>query len=78
MNALEFGAGTGILSFMLKDHLKEITLMDNSIEMLKMTDAKIQKSMASNLKTIHFELEKREYPGSLFDLIFTQMVLHQC
>lgn len=76
MNALEFGAGTGILSFMLKDHLNEITLMDNSIEMLKMTDAKIEKSNALNLKTIHFELENGEYTGNLFDLIFTQMVLH--
>ncbi len=76
MNALEFGAGTGILSFMLKDHLKEITLMDNSIEMLKMTDAKIMKSKASNLKTIHFELEQRDHIGDKFDFIFTQMVLH--
>lgn len=76
MNALEFGAGTGILSFMLKDHLNEITLMDNSIEMLKMTDAKIEKSKVSNLKTIHFDLEQREYKENKFDFIFTQMVLH--
>ncbi len=76
MNALEFGAGTGILSFMLKDYLREITLMDNSIEMLKMTNAKIEKSKASNLKTIHFELEKNEYSENRFDFIFTQMVLH--
>jgi len=30
MTALEYGAGTGIASFLLKDYLKEITLMDNS------------------------------------------------
>ena len=28
MTALEFGAGTGITSFLLKDYLKEITLME--------------------------------------------------
>lgn len=76
MNALEFGAGTGILSFMLKDYLKEIILMDNSIEMIKMIDAKIEKSTVSNLKTIHFNLENEEFNGMKFDFIFTQMVLH--
>ena len=36
MTALEYGAGTGITSFLLKDHLKEITLMDNSSEMVRL------------------------------------------
>lgn len=76
MNALEFGAGTGILSFMLKDYLKEITLMDNSIEMIRMTNAKIKKSKASSLKTLHFDLEKEGFKGASFDFVFTQMVLH--
>jgi ubiquinone/menaquinone biosynthesis C-methylase UbiE len=34
MKALEYGAGTGILSFILKDRFSEITLMDNSREMI--------------------------------------------
>ena len=35
MKVLEYGAGTGILSFLLKDRFSEITLMDNSQEMIK-------------------------------------------
>jgi len=76
MNALEFGPGTGILSFMLKDHLKQITLIDNSIEMLKIIDGKIANTNTANLKTLNFDLEHNNLGQSKFDLIFTQMVLH--
>ena len=76
MNALEFGPGTGILSFMLKDHLKQITLIDNSIEMLKIIDGKIANTSTTNLKTVNFDLEHSDFGQAKFDLIFTQMVLH--
>jgi len=76
MNALEFGPGTGILSFILKDRLKQITLMDNSIEMLKIIDGKIANTKTTNLKTVNFDLEHNDFGQSKFDLIFTQMVLH--
>ena len=74
--ALEFGAGTGILSFLLRDTLNEILLIDNSAEMIKMIDEKIASSEAKNLKTLFFDLEQSELIGYKFDLIFTQMVLH--
>ncbi len=76
MSALEFGAGTGITSFLLKDHLREITLMDNSFEMVRMMNEKIHASGAKNLKTKFIDLEHSDLPGEKFDIIFTQMVLH--
>ena len=76
MIALEYGAGTRITSFILKDHLREITLMDNSSEMVKVMNEKIESSQAKNLKTLNFNLEIDEYKDGKFDLIFTQMVLH--
>ena len=76
MNALEFGAGTGVTSFILKDTLKEITMMDNSSEMVKMMDQKISAFGAKNLKTINFNLERDDFKGAKYDLIFNQMVLH--
>ena len=76
MTALEFGAGTGIASFLLKDYLKEISLMDNSSEMVRIMGEKIEAARASNLKVINFDLEHSDYYGDKFDLIFTQMVLH--
>ena len=76
MTALEFGAGTGITSFLLKDHLKEIILMDNSREMVKVMNEKISEKNVNNLKALFFDLEQTDYTGGKFDLIFTQMVLH--
>ena len=55
MTALEYGAGTGITSFMLKDYLKEITLMDNSLEMVRVMNEKIKSSKVKNLKYIEFQ-----------------------
>src|SRR5512140_2215849 len=76
MIALEFGAGTGIASFLLKDYLKEITLMDSSPEMVKVMNEKIKTANVENLKTLNFDLELSDYSEGKFDLIFTQMVLH--
>jgi ubiquinone/menaquinone biosynthesis C-methylase UbiE len=76
MTALEYGAGTGIASFMLKDYLKEITLMDSSSEMVRAINDKIRTTKVKNLKTLNFDLEHEDYKRGKFDLVFTQMVLH--
>lgn len=76
MVAMEYGAGTGTLSFMLKDQVKEIILMDNSIEMVKVMEEKIRNGKVSHLKPLFFNLETDDYMHHTFDLIFTQMVLH--
>ena len=76
MTALEFGAGTGIASFLLMDQVKEIFLMDNSSEMVRIMGEKIAAAGVSNLKVINFDLEHNDYNSGTFDLIFTQMVLH--
>jgi tRNA (cmo5U34)-methyltransferase len=76
MTALEYGAGTGIASFLLKDYLKNITLMDNSSEMVRVMNEKIKTLKAKNLKTLNFDLENSDYTRGKFDILFTQMVLH--
>ncbi len=76
MIALEYGAGTGIASFLLKDYLKEITLMDSSSEMVRVMNEKIKNTKVKNLKPLNFDLENSDYTRGKFDLIFTQMVLH--
>ncbi len=76
MKALEFGAGTGITSFYLKDYLKEITMMDNSAGMVEIMKRKIETSGAKNLNFVNFDLEHSVFTEKKFDLVFTQMVLH--
>jgi 2-polyprenyl-3-methyl-5-hydroxy-6-metoxy-1,4-benzoquinol methylase len=76
MTAIEYGAGTGITSFLLKDSLREITLMDNSTGMLEVTNEKIRAAKVENLKALKFDLEHDDYTGARVDLIISQMVLH--
>jgi len=76
MSALEFGAGTGLTSFIIKDHFKEIIMMDSSSEMVKVMTEKIEAVQAKNLKAIYFDLEKNDWHNGKFDLIMSQMVLH--
>jgi ubiquinone/menaquinone biosynthesis C-methylase UbiE len=76
MKAMEFGAGTGLLSFYLKDRFSEITLMDSSQEMLKMAEQKMETGDRSKFKTLFLNLEMEEYSGNPFDIIYSQMVLH--
>jgi ubiquinone/menaquinone biosynthesis C-methylase UbiE len=75
MKALEFGAGTGLLSFLLADRLAEIILMDNSTEMINMIQGKISGQQMTHMKPVLINLEHEDYPGQ-FDTIYSQMVLH--
>ena len=75
MKALEYGAGTGILSFLLKDKFSEITLMDSSQEMIKVCEEKVEYHNAKHIKPIWYDLEHKDY-AEKFDVIYNQMVLH--
>jgi tRNA (cmo5U34)-methyltransferase len=75
MKALEFGAGTGLLSFLLADRLLEITLMDNSTEMVNVAKGKISGQQIDHMKSVMINLEQEDYPEQ-FDIIFSQMVMH--
>lgn len=76
MSVLEYGAGTGITSFLIKDLVKKITMMDSSEEMVRIMDEKISELNSTNLKAIYFDLEKENWTGPGFDLVVAQMVLH--
>lgn len=76
MDAMEYGAGTGILSFLLKDEVGHITMMDNSPAMVTVMEEKVQKMETKNLYPLYFDLDKADYNAKTFDVIFMQMVLH--
>ena len=75
MKALEYGAGTGILSFLLSENLGHITMMDSSAGMVKVMEEKVIDRKTTNLTPVFMNLEK-ERPYASYDLIFNQMVLH--
>jgi len=76
MNALEFGCGTGLLSFALKNAFKEITLVDNSEGMMDVLKEKIEKQQIKNFKPLLIDLIKNPSKIKKTDVIFTLMTLH--
>ena len=78
MNAFEFGCGTGLLSYQLKDFFKTITLADNSEGMIAMLREKMAKQNITNFKPLLVDLldEKARFEKNNYDVIYTLMSLH--
>jgi tRNA (cmo5U34)-methyltransferase len=75
MKALEYGSGTALLSFILREEFRDITLMDNSREMTQVAKEKIADGKIKNMKPLLFDLEREDFHET-FDIIYSQMVMH--
>jgi 2-polyprenyl-3-methyl-5-hydroxy-6-metoxy-1,4-benzoquinol methylase len=75
MRVLEFGAGTGLLSFLIHEHVGDITLIDTSAGMVKVMQEKIRDRGLHNMHALQLDLETDPFTGQ-FDLIYSQMVFH--
>lgn len=78
MNAFEFGCGTGLLSYQLKDSFKTITLADTSEGMINVLHEKIADENINNFKPLLVDLLEDDsvINHSEFDVIYTLMTLH--
>lgn len=76
MNALDYGCGTGLLSFPLKDELGSILMADSSSGMLDVVAEKITAQGVTNMTPQKLDLLTDPAPAQTFDLIVTAMTLH--
>lgn len=78
MNAFEFGCGTGLLSYQLKDYFKTITLADTSEGMIKVLQEKIANENIKNFKPLLADLLEDGFAvnENEYDVIYTLMTLH--
>jgi len=76
MSALDYGCGTGLLSFPLKDELGTILLADSSSGMLEVVAEKIATQGVTNMTPMKLDLLIDPAPAQKFDLIVTAMTLH--
>jgi len=74
--AIELGAGTGLLGLLFAGDLRELLLTDPSTGMLEVADSKIAAAGLANVRTARYELLADPLPGSGFDLVLSQLVLH--
>ncbi len=76
MTALEYGCGTGLLSFELCNELGNITLADRSAGMLDVLGEKIAAAQVTHLTPVQLDLLTDPLPTRRFDLIYSLMTLH--
>jgi ubiquinone/menaquinone biosynthesis C-methylase UbiE len=76
MNALDYGCGTGLLSFPLKDEVGAILLADSSGGMLDVVAEKIATQGVTHMTPVKLDLLIDPPPAQRFDLIVTSMTLH--
>lgn len=76
MTALEYGCGTGLLSFALRPYLASITLADTSPGMLEVLSEKIRAAGAANMFPVRLDLVNDPLPADRFDIVYSLMVLH--
>jgi len=75
-SALEYGCGTGLLSFELKDTLGPVILADSSSGMLQVSAEKIAALGAEDMQVRDLDLTRDPLPSERFDLIYSMMTLH--
>jgi len=76
LRALEFGCGTGALSFQLKDFFKAITLADSSQGMIDVLNAKIKQTGITNFFPLKIDEDNNIDTIGNFDVIYTSMTMH--
>jgi ubiquinone/menaquinone biosynthesis C-methylase UbiE len=76
MTALEYGCGTGLLSFALQSDLGRITLADTSQGMLDVLAEKIAAAGVTNMRPVKLDLSTDPLPSERFHLTYSLLTLH--
>lgn len=73
---LDYGCGTGLLTFLLADKVASVCCADVSDGMLAEVRKKIAAQNVKNVQTINFDITKDKPLDKKFDLIVSAMAMH--
>jgi ubiquinone/menaquinone biosynthesis C-methylase UbiE len=76
LDALEYGCGTGLLSFALQADLGQIALADTSQGMLDVLTKKIAAAGVTNMRPFSLDLATDPLPAERYNLTYSLMTLH--
>jgi ubiquinone/menaquinone biosynthesis C-methylase UbiE len=76
MSALEYGCGTGLLSFALQSDFGQITLADTSQGMLDVLADKISALGVDNMRGLRLDLAVDPLPAQRYHITYSLMTLH--
>lgn len=73
---MEYGCGTGLVSFCLADGFADITLMDSSAGMIGEARRKIEEAGAMHMHAAVLDMSAEAHRGAPFGAIYSSMALH--
>ncbi len=73
---LDFGAGTGLLTFYIQPYVGEIDAVDNSKGMLEKLKEKAEKAGVKNINPVLKDVEREDLGTEVYDLAISSMTLH--
>lgn len=73
--ALEFGAGTGLVTLLMAPRLARVTVMDSSARMLAVLRDKCERKHLTEVEIVEGAVPE-QLPSGPFDLIYSSMTLH--
>ncbi len=76
MDVLDFGCGTGLLTFALQPFVRSITGVDSSHGMLDVFKTKITEQNLNNVKFNYLDLDKGDVLTGSYHLVISGMTLH--
>jgi len=75
-NALEYGAGTGLVGSFLHSHFKSLLMVDQSSQMVETACQKIKELSWNNVSALCLDITQGQKISQTFDFIFSSMVFH--
>lgn len=73
---MEFGCGTGLISFNFHKNFEKLTLVDSSRGMIEVVEEKIKSLDVKNMIPYFLDLTKEDKLTEKFDFIYNSMVMH--
>ena len=76
MKVMDFGCGTGLLSYALRNNFRSITLIDNSPGMISVLEQKIEQNKLDNFQPLCIDPMIEELELKDFDVVYSSMTIH--
>jgi 2-polyprenyl-3-methyl-5-hydroxy-6-metoxy-1,4-benzoquinol methylase len=76
MDVMDFGCGTGLLSFQLQPLVHSITGVDSSQGMLDVFNKRINDLKHGGIKALFLDLDRGDTLSGSYDLVMSNMTLH--
>ncbi len=76
MDIMDFGCGTGLLTFQLQPLVSSVTGVDSSQGMLDVFKKRITELKLSKVKALHLDLDRGDTLSGSYDLVMSNMTFH--